>query len=916
MKCSFSSSHPILAISALFFLLINNSLAQDSTGFLHNFNLNSNQLSTLPMRDLPQFYHGLFAGTIVQDYRGEQQLHVQGSRFDEIDYSFENINIRSIFSGQPLFVPIYEGLASLFIQNSPDAASSSASALVSQKMLPGGDELRLAFLSSNDNFTTDYEKKFDTYSYGHKRNLFLASGSLKENSITFSTAIENEQYGDHYRRFWPGFNYQIPEGDNIYSHLDASIFEAGEIVVSPGNIPNASSDRWAAQSIISAKTAAGNFDFVHLFHWQKKQINTTPIESMFNSARIPENRTKNNAISLHWQNNIFWEIDANVQIDRIKAFSTTYDPVHKDNFLAYYDSAATAEKGIVWEESNTSRYAYVDENTQYYYDPGQARLFYFPFDQPGHVIFPNYNKREENTFNLRAHFTRDFGSHKIAVGTKINTHRMHYFQVLNSPHLNINVNRFDLDLDRYEVENDAGWESIKEYFNVYGYTFGGKKSDGENGFEGPKKSREFTLYLSDQIEYQRHTFNAGLQYVNYNNGEKIFSFPDNPSYPPWKYDAFPDQGFGIKKSPSNQYFLPRFAWHYMISEKSALNISWGKYAQQPRFQDVYLSYIRRFLNAPWYSGHDFSGGGATPIESNNMNITYMRQFSTQLSAKAGFYYRKSDNLLQCKRIEVSPLSSYWDYTVLANDGESIAKGLTLELNFRNRHWMIWGNYTLSNVNGPNSYPLTNMSAEHYYEPDFYPLPGDKNFDYNQTHRINLLASLTSPGSGNFILRNWKLHSLFRYNSGHDIDMYDGNAVHTISTGAILADGNSRGREYYLGHITTPANYLMDLQIDRGLSILGFQTTVFMRFQNLFNRKNVLHVYRRSGSAENDTFFKTESFRSSYWGSYSPETIQLHELINNGQRQHYASVEGGDLFGHPREIHFGFKVGFRKRSNPN
>jgi hypothetical protein len=64
--------------------------ATDSTAVeLGIKSLSRAQLDRLPFRGAPAEYYGLFSGTVVQDYRGIDFVHVRGSRQDEIGYAFE-----------------------------------------------------------------------------------------------------------------------------------------------------------------------------------------------------------------------------------------------------------------------------------------------------------------------------------------------------------------------------------------------------------------------------------------------------------------------------------------------------------------------------------------------------------------------------------------------------------------------------------------------------------------------------------------------------------------------------------------------------------------------------------------------------------------------------------------------------------
>ena len=86
-------------------------------------------------------------------------------------------------------------------------------------------------------------------------------------------------------------------------------------------------------------------------------------------------------------------------------------------------------------------------------------------------------------------------------------------------------------------------------------------------------------------------------------------------------------------------------------------------------------------------------------------------------------------------------------------------------------------------------------------------------------------------------------------------------------------------------------------------------TAYFYVHNLFNRKNAQNVYARTGSTSSDGSFSFDNRMDLLEQGWPPDALQLYELINIGHRQHYALTQGGDFFGHPREIRFGVEVNF-------
>ena len=119
----------------------------------------------------------------------------------------------------------------------------------------------------------------------------------------------------------------------------------------------------------------------------------------------------------------------------------------------------------------------------------------------------------------------------------------------------------------------------------------------------------------------------------------------------------------------------------------------------------------------------------------------------------------------------------------------------------------------------------------------------------------------------------------------------------------------RGRNKVSAKITTPWNYQFDFKMDRSFYLGKFPLTAFIYVQNVFNHKNVQHVYWRTGVTSTDGSFGISSGTREFLESLGEEFILLYEQINIGHRQEYQWSQGGDLFGRPREIRFGLQIGF-------
>jgi hypothetical protein len=123
----------------------------------------------------------------------------------------------------------------------------------------------------------------------------------------------------------------------------------------------------------------------------------------------------------------------------------------------------------------------------------------------------------------------------------------------------------------------------------------------------------------------------------------------------------------------------------------------------------------------------------------------------------------------------------------------------------------------------------------------------------------------------------------------------------------LDDARAREPLEPIGQSTTPWNYSVNLKVDKSVNVSGYNVTLFAYVENLFNTKNVLNVYSRSGNAYDDGFLTDPSLSSEIVAAQGDLYADLYRNVNIENRQHYMYDFGQDLFGTPRIVKFGASV---------
>ena len=164
--------------------------------------------------------------------------------------------------------------------------------------------------------------------------------------------------------------------------------------------------------------------------------------------------------------------------------------------------------------------------------------------------------------------------------------------------------------------------------------------------------------------------------------------------------------------------------------------------------------------------------------------------------------------------------------------------------------------------------------------------------------------------GGMLLSNVGINIQYKFNSGHPYTLSDGGmGQRSADSGALLNDARAREPQEPIGKSTTPWNKRVNLKIDKTMNVSGFGVTVFAYIENVFNTKNVLNVYARSGNAYDDGFLSDPSLSSEIVAAQGDTYVSLYENVNLANRQHYMWDFGQDLFGSPRIVKFGASVNF-------
>lgn len=711
-------------------------------------------LPRLPFRGAPEDYYGLFSGTVVQDYRGEARLHHRGGRHDEIDYAIDGANIRSAYTGLPLLRFIPEALQRLSLETAPGVSQSAAGALLRHELRRGGADYKFSVRGETDRFTSDYQRRLGTYSYGYANTALTAEGKILNENMRFFAAAEFERFGDHYRKFWEGFRFSRAAVDPSSQKTMRELLGVDEIIVQPGNIP-AESRRYTVNSLLTGEWSRWQWRAVGLFNREQEQRNEAPIRNLFNLQRLPEAQKTAGLLSLQADHAITASFKFHAQADFLRSQNKTYDPLLKDEFWLYNDSTANVAAGVAWRNGFTG--------------PGHVNYLAFPFSRPGEVR-ASYAKAEENSRSFSGNLQKHFGALELKLGAAWQRRTLRNLVVGNTYGFAVNGQTSPSPAKPFS-QSDLIFLRLQSRIQNYGYDLFGKPiAQADEVNDGPARPSNFSVYLEENWRARNVIITAGLRYEALASDGRVFINPADPAL----QNYFPHLPLRtMKRAPTHRYVTPRFSAAFPANERLTLKFDFGKYVQAPQLRDVYASRQERveFLSN-YTNNYSPRALDAEAIRSTQAAAEIIFQPHAFVRVQTALFHKQISGQLHAQKITtvLEPDREVY-YLVLGNDGEAKTQGVETSLNWNRKNWQAWLNYTFASARGLTSYPHENLrslyvSGQFTTPQQFTPL------EFNQKHRGKFLLSYQFDRGAPALLRQTGVYALTQFNSGHNYTLYD------------------------------------------------------------------------------------------------------------------------------------------------
>ena len=325
---------------------------------------------------------------------------------------------------------------------------------------------------------------------------------------------------------------------------------------------------------------------------------------------------------------------------------------------------------------------------------------------------------------------------------------------------------------------------------------------------------EFSAYVQDKMEFEDLVVNAGIRYDYFEpDGYIPLDFTDPANSPKRKAD------------PSQQ-ISPRIGLAYPISASGALHVSYGHFFQTPVFFFLYtnpqfnIDALQSTVAPPPQSVKNVVGNAELkPQQTTIYEIGLQQQLGTTYGISLTVYFKDIRNLVGTEILETINSIQYGRYI---NRDYGYVRGITFTFERRFVDGIaanIDYTYQISkgNASDPNN---AFLDAESNRETEKVVVP----LDWDRRHQLNASINIGQP-------KNYVVSIIGRFGTGFP---------YTTQSRVIQPYVENGGRK--------PNQFTVDVYFTKNFSLGSFDTGLFLRIYNLFDRLNEIDVYNDTGRA--------------------------------------------------------------------
>ncbi|MEX0603034.1 MAG: TonB-dependent receptor, partial [Bacteroidota bacterium] len=439
---------------------------------------------------------------------------------------------------------------------------------------------------------------------------------------------------------------------------------------------------------------------------------------------------------------------------------------------------------------------------------------------------------------------------------------------------------------------------------VFGYSV-------DNGVDAPKKPLFASAFIQNKFEYSDLILNLGVRLEHFDTKANVFPDPKNPD------EAF-NLGLDVideSKLVEAEAFtvvLPRVSFSFPVTDNTVFYAMYGKYAQMPSLNQLYVgNTILSRTVSPISSGNAFLtpvGFLMRPQRTTQYEVGFRQTITDNFAITAtGFYRDLKDQLAVRDLVNDRGNRIYISYQ---NEDFGTVKGLELTLELRRTNRLAAKiSYTMSDALGTGSSPRSAFGAieQNIGRPTNFINP----LDFNQTHRGTFsLDYRWGRGEGGPVLEGLGASAFLTFNSGHAYTkIKEPSELGQASPWTVgirpLIDPRSSFPSEPINSSSTPWVFNVDLNLSKTFWIGAVTVDVYANVLNFFNTKNVLNVFPSTGTPYDDGWLTSALAQGFY---EIPNYVDFYRAINLDNQYWYQRATGNEMYGSPRQVRFGVRVG--------
>ena len=835
------------------------------------------------------------------------RLSIRGSRAEEVAYTLDGASITDVVNTGRDVSAIPEALAEISVESGGYGAhiGGANSGVVRQTLKTGGSEVGGTV-------------RFETGDYGYT-DLTATVGVPIGDKIRTFVALRSNHVDDHTPTYYTDFSINdgqpmestvsgnAPDGESV-----AIVFDSG----GKNGVEHRKRDILQINATGTVDLGPLNLRLSAVVDNNTYESNSLPIYNMFNTERLP--KSERSLTMTTARANYF--LNPNMLVTAgLSTFSRKFEsyddgmgkPGSFGDAIGWYDSSSVAAAGIDaswWAAGNTN---FATPGATYTSPADYYVANTFAFKRPGDIT-TGWSKNQRDSFGMDAGLTWQRGDHEIRAGFDYKKYTYRTYYLSTSAMYNLNKAIADGTYSRDDVNSESN-ESVTSALSNYnrggqiGYDDYGNEVN--SGWDGPREPTVTSLYINDKYESGDLVVSAGVRIDNFMMDDWKMNDPSNPGWDESNQGIIDSE---FSESETKSVLQPRLGLAFPVSDQTVFHLQYGKFAQMPELDLPYAS--TRYMHLVW-GGQNYTpdpmGFDLDPIETTQYEVGMSYQFAPSAAIDVtAFAKNTTGQIVISKNREVDIDNTYGvaqDAPYYENGDFTTVNGFEFTLRTRRiSNLQTYASYTWSDARGINSDPNTgagNLSQEALSPP---PLMISPLYYHNKHRGAVALDYRFSEG----VLNGLGVNFEYKVNSGHPYTLSDGGmGQRAADGGAILADARSREPQEPVGSSTTPWQRYANLKVDYNLSLGGVGVTLFAYVNNLFDTKNVINVYSRSGNAYDDGFLTDPALSTEIVAANGQDYVDLYRNVNLENRQHFMGDFGLDVFATPQIVKMGVSVNF-------